>query len=166
MPIYKADLSVSGLNELIKKVNEYAEKVKSSPNRIVDKLVAVGELEIDKNIQDITDKDGNVLANVGSAVFDNNGIVYMQGDQAAYLEYGTGEMGETSPHPGADEVGWNYSSGKTIRTMKNGKRMWRYRVSGTGQWRYTNGIPAGKVVLNASQQMRLDIVSAAKEVIK
>lgn len=41
---------------------------------------------------------------------------------AKYFEYGTGFIGNTFPHPLADDVGWEYAIGENI----NGKGIWLY----------------------------------------
>lgn len=166
MPTYKANLSVSGLQKLLNQVRGYQKKVEEAPAKIVQSLAQMGEQEIDRNIDGIADKDGNVLATAGSYSFGNTGFAYIQGDQAAYLEYGTGYRGALSPHPGADDAGWDYGSGSTITETSDGRLMWRYRMSGTGQWRFTEGIPAQMPVLNAAQTIRRKIPTVAKEALK
>lgn len=166
MPTYKANLSVSSLQKLLNEVREYQNKVEAAPAKIVQSLAKMGEQEIDRNIDGIADKDGNVLATAGSYSFGDTGFAYMQGDQAAYLEYGTGYQGKLSPHPLASDAGWEYGSGSTIILTASGKVMWRYRMSGTGQWKFTEGIPAQMPVLSAARSVRKKIPSAAKEALK
>lgn len=166
MPTYKADLSVSSLKRLLANVREYQKKVEEAPQKLVRSLAEYGEREIDRNIDGITDKDGNVLATAGRYAFDDTGFAYMEGEQSAYLEFGTGFKGKLSPHPGASDAGWEYGVGPTIRETSSGKKMWRYRLSGTGQYRFTEGIPAQMPVLNATNSIRKRIPSAAKEALK
>lgn len=166
MPTYKADLSVSSLERLLTNVREYQKKVEATPQELVRSLAEYGEHEIDRNIDGITDKDGNVLATAGSYAFGNTGFAYMEGEQSAYLEFGTGFQGQFSPHPGASEAGWEYGVGATIRETASGKKMWRYRLTGTGQYRFTEGIPAQMPVLSAAKSIRKRISSAAKEALK
>lgn len=166
MPTYKSDLSVSGLEKLLADVRAYQRKVEEAPAKIVQSLARLGEQEIDRNIDGITDKDGNVLATAGSYAFGNTGFAYMTGEQAPYLEFGTGFKGQLSPHPGAQEAGWEYGVGPTITQTASGKMMWRYLMSGTGQWKFTEGIPAQLPVLRAAQQIRGKIPDIAKEALK
>lgn len=166
MPTYKAELSVSSLQKLLNEVREYQRKVEEAPAKIVQSLTKMGEQEIDRNIDGIADKDGNVLATAGSYSFGNTGFAFMKGEQAAYLEYGTGYKGKFSPHPNAQEAGWEYGVGSTIMRTSTGKMMWRYRMSGTGQWKFTEGIPAQLPVLRAAQKIRSKIPDVAKEVLK
>lgn len=166
MPVYKAELSVESLDALIENVRAYQRKAEAAPQRLLDSLVTSGAAELEQNIHTIQDKDGNDLATVGSAAFGNNAVLYMHGEQAAYLEYGTGEVGAASPHPQAAKAGWNYASGTKIQPTKDGRKMWRYRQKGTDKWKYTQGIPAGRVVLRTGISLRNAVANIAGEVLK
>lgn len=166
MPVYKAELSAESLSTLIENVRAYQRKAETAPGILLDSLVTSGAAELEQNIHGIQDKDGNDLATVGSTVFGNKAVLYMHGEQAAYLEYGTGEIGAVSPHPQAAKAGWNYASGTKIQTTKDGRKMWRYRQKGTDKWKYTQGIPAGRVVLRTGVSLRNGVAYAAKEVLK
>ena len=166
MPILKAELSAESLAALIRDVRAYKQTVRAAPKRIIDSLVTHGVAQIEANIHDIQDKDGNDLATAGHTAFGENAAVFLQGEQAAFLEYGTGEGGAASPHPQASAAGWDYASGETIRTTKDGRRMWRYRQKGTGRFRTTFGIPAGRVVLKTAATLRDATARAAKEALQ
>lgn len=83
----------------------------------------------------------------------------MQGPQAWYSEFGTGTLGEISPHPLKGRFGLKpYNSGETIRrasekvSMKTdipvGGLYWTYKAE-NGQVYYSQGIPAQKEVYDA-----------------
>jgi len=159
MPTYKADLSVSSLDELLRSVNAYKTKLEAAPVKIVSELAEIGQNEIQANINGITDKDGNYLAVAGEFTFGGTGFAFMQGEQAGFLEYGTGVQGQSSPHPQASQAGWNYNSGKTIH-VKTGS--WAYWDPARGRHVWTNGIPAQMPVLRAALAMRRKIREVAK----
>ena len=48
----------------------------------------------------------------------------------------------------------------------DGRRMWRYRQKGTGRFRTTFGIPAGRVVLKTAATLRDATARAAKEALQ
>lgn len=166
MPEFKTELSVKSLDKLLSNVRGYGQKVKQSSNKMVELLAQEGQAEIQRNIDDISDKDGNVLAQAGAFTFGSSGFVYLYGDQAAFLEYGTGYEGKTSPHPMSQEAGWEYLSGSTIRETADGKYVWKYRMSGGSQWRYTHGIPAQMPVLKAATRIRAMLPGLVKEAIR
>lgn len=162
MPTYKAGLSVSSLDALLNDLKTYQQKVEATPHKIVETLVDYGKEQISQGIGSIRDKDGNYLATAGSYVFGNGGVAYMEGGQAAYLEYGTGVKGQASPHPKANEAGWQYNSGKTIKRTGD----WSYWDSVKGQYVHTKGIPAQMPVLKAANAIRKKEIEAAKEALK
>ena len=166
MPTFRADLSVASLDKLLSDVNAYRDKVKAAPEKITARLAEIGVEEIQQNRYGITDPDGNAPGDVGMEVNGTSAKVFNQGDQVAFLEFGTGEQGEGSPHPMAVKAGWKYGSGPNIRKMKNGKMMWHYFDNIRGHWRTTNGIPAQQQVLRAALTMRDSIVTVAKEALK
>lgn len=166
MPVLKADLSSDSIGQLIEQLQKYQKKVESAPAKMVENLTKSADEKIQQHLNSITEKDGNVLANAGEFIFGDTGFAYLEGEQAAYLEYGTGIQGAGSPHPLASEVGWTYNSGPRIHTTKNGRVGWVYQESGTGKWRFTEGIPAQMPVYAAAQEVRDEMLSAAKEAMK
>lgn len=166
MPTFKADLSVDSLDKMLSDVKDYKAKLEAVPAKITERLAEIGAEAIQQNISGITDPDGNAPGTVGMQAEGGSGKVFEQGDQIAYLEYGTGEQGAAASHPMAVKAGWNYGSGKNIRRMKNGKMMWHYFDNLHGHWRTTNGISAQKQVLRAAITMRDNIVPVAKEAFK
>lgn len=166
MPTFRADLSVASLDKLLSDVKDYKAKLETAPAKITERLAEIGTDAIQQNIAGITDPDGNAPGTVGMQVEGGSAKVFEQGNQIAFLEYGTGEQGADSPHPIAVKAGWKYGSGKNIRRMKNGKMMWHYFDKLRGHWRTTDGIPAQKQVLRAVLTMRDNIVPVAKEALK
>lgn len=162
MPKLTANISVSSLDALLNDLKTYQKKVEEAPRKIVESLTDYGKEQIAQGIVSIQDKDGNYLATAGSYVFDNTGFAYMEGEQAAYLEYGTGVKGQSSPHPQANEAGWQYNSGSTIKNTGD----WSYWDPIKGQYVHTKGIPAQMPVLKAANAIRQKEVEAAKEALK
>lgn len=162
MPTYKASLSVSSLDALLTDLEAYQQKVEAAPHKIVEKLVDYGKEQIAQGIGSIRDKDGNYLATAGSYVFDTTGFAYMEGEDAKFLEYGTGVKGQSSPHPQANQVGWQYNSGPTISSTGD----WSYWDPVKGHYVHTKGIPAQMPVLKAANAIRQKEIEAAKEALK
>lgn len=86
---------------------------------------------------------------------------YITGPSVTYEEFGTGDVGAKNPHPNKGEYGLRpYNSGPTIRStekltpeyqaekgLENGL-YWTYKKN--GEKVYTQGIPAGRFMYNAS----------------
>ena len=159
----KAELSSSSLDNLIKELEDYKSKIKSVENNLPQRLADKAADYITENVNAITEKDGNIRANSGSYGIGNEALAYLEGEQAAYLEYGTGTVGANNSHPLASEVGWDYASGERIFTTKDGRTGWIYQDKSTGQYHFTEGIPANMPVLNAAAQIKLEVDKTAKE---
>lgn len=82
---------------------------------------------------------------------------------ALFVEYGTGVVGASSPHPEAGEAGWNYASGETIFTTKDGRVGWIY-PKGDGTFRFTEGQKARPYWHDAAKELPLYINDAVRKV--
>lgn len=153
---------MSSLDALLDSLKAYQEKVEEAPRKIVETLADYGKEQIAQGINGIRDKDGNYLAAADSYVYGDTGFAYMEGEQAAYLEYGTGVFGQSSPHPKANEAGWQYNSGPTISSTGD----WSYWDSIKSQYVHTKGIPAQMPVLKAANAIKQKEIDAAKEALK
>lgn len=166
MPKIDLILSEKGIDDAIRQLQEYAEKVKKAPERIVSSLVADGQTVASERLASIVDPDGNIDARVSGNVNGNRGNVTLSGSQAAFLEFGTGPVGAAKPHPVSGKFGWKYASGPRIRAFKNGRIGWRYFDRSKHHYRITSGIAPQNILLNAAAQMRMNIVQRAKEALK
>lgn len=166
MPVLKAELSVSSIENLINDINDYKTKIENLPKQLEYKLAEIAVDEIKANLLGITDTDGNAIGIVGVETQINKTIVYNQGEDVAYIEYGTGVNGKINSHPDAEKAGWQYDMGSTIHTTKGGKRMWKYYDNIKGHYRITSGIPAQMQLLKASIKIRNRIKKIAGELVK
>ena len=164
--ILKAELSVSSLDNLLKELREYREKVESLDSKLPQELASNAESYISQNLADVMDRDGNVDVSTGTDKIGNTARAYMDGSQAAYIEFGTGVKGKQSPHELAAEVGWEYDSGERIFTTKDGRRGWVYKDPISGLYYFTEGIPAMMPVLNAAREIKNEVAETARELMK
>ena len=100
-----------------------------------------------RSITPISDKEGNHLADNTYWEKTPNGYrIVQEGEHVAYVEFGTGVVGRNNPHDSQEalnEVGWQYGSGKTIFTTKDGKTGWFYPEDAERKHRkFTEGQPA------------------------
>ena len=133
------DIAVNGFSNLY---NEYATRVK------------------DPNIVDI---------NIGIEQTTNGHRIVSQGRDVLYEEFGTGDMGEQSPHPDKHKYRLNdYNSGSFILDVadvgnqdfldvlaQNGitsGKFWSYRKG--GKTHLTQGVPAGMEMYRTSKYLR------------
>lgn len=98
-------------------------------------------------------------------------------DHAAFVEFGTGIVGQQSPYPGEllDGLTWNYASGKTIRQamqdisikgdtfVKAGEYYWTY-IGDDGKLHITKGMPSRPFMYLTANELRQIITQTEKEV--
>lgn len=173
MRTIKVNLSVKGINDLINKMDDLQEGIEKANKNIVEKLSDYALEEIQNNYAATLYKDGNEDVAFFKKGDENSKSVGVSGKQVLYNEFGTGEAGANDGHEMKGDFNLRpYNSGKTIRTAKPGSNAeaegipvnglyWTYRDE-QGQKRYTQGIPAGKQVLNAA----ISLEKKQKEIIK
>lgn len=162
MPIYKSDLSVSGIDALLENIENYSKNIDKLRQELPGILAKKAEESISENISAVTDKDGNEDVHSGSEASPGKATAFMHGSQAAYLEYGTGINGESYPHPLSAEAAWAYNSGAKIRTLADGTPGWMWFDS-SGERHFTHGIEAQKCVFNAAVQIREEAAETARK---
>lgn len=82
---------------------------------------------------------------------------------ALCVEYGTGSRGQNSPHPDADAEGWEYNSGPTIFTTRDGRTGWVYPTK-DGRYLFTEGQPSRPFWHDATEELPRHITEIAREV--
>lgn len=149
----KVSLSEKGLDNLITKLNTLKEGLKEADNQIVKEMAKNVEDMVTNNINQTPYKDGNDETVAYSEINGNKAVAGMRGRQCVYNEFGTGTKGEESPHPEKGKFNLKgYNTGPKIRPDNNGNLVWWYFKDGK-PW-YTNGIPAGKQVFKAANELR------------
>lgn len=174
MKTVKVELSSKGLNELLKKVNNLKEELDKKNAQIVNQLADYALSEIQTNFSSTDYKDGNEDVSFFKRGSGNKMSVGTMGSQVLYDEFGTGTAGANDGHEMKGDFPLKpYNSGRTIRTNKNdtsnatangipvGGLYWTYKDK-NGQKKYTQGIPAGKQVFNAS----IALQNKKKQIIK
>lgn len=86
-------------------------------------------------------------------------------DHAAFVEFGTGIVGQKSPYKGKlpEGVTWQYASGKTIRQLADGRYGWFYPAD-DGKWYFTEGMPSRPFMYLTAIEIREIVLQTAKVV--
>lgn len=173
--ITKIDMGAIPINRIPSRVNDVKEYFKAlgeqltdvRPGLIVDDICNAGvEKAIELNI--LSPKTGVAENDIYKMpTSDGRSAIIMQGENAVYDEFGTGEEGMHDPHPLKNQFPLNpYNSGPFIFYNEfTGRYQWRYRpmagkpyFTETG---LTSGTPSGKQMFNTLQyvySMKGDIV--------
>lgn len=147
----KMELSTTSVNEIKNKILQLQADLNKAKELAVEDMANFALKEIKTNYAGSPYTDGNDDVSFFKEKKENKTIVGVKGSQCVYREFGTGTEGLNAPHPIKNKFPLNdYNSGKKIKVnSKTGELFWIYKNK-NGEKVYTQGIPAGKEVFNAS----------------
>ena len=169
--VFKSDLSVKSIEELKKQLIDYRDnvlqaKTKELARRLAEKGVEIAKANVAKLdavftgelMNSIHEKDGG--SKKTSAIF----YIVADSEHAAFVEFGTGQIGEEAPYPYPlpEGVKWEYNSGKTIFEISPGQYGWFYQKN--GEWYFTQGMPSRPFMYETSLELYDIVLQTAKEV--
>lgn len=152
-------LTKSDINRAIREIRACKAQLTEAMNALIRELAEQGAQIAKMQVASFDAVDTGELEGSIYGYFDPEsriGYVIAGAAHAFYVEYGTGVVGANSPHPEAAEAGWEYAIGPTIHQTKDGRIGWFYDastdgdyvVSGSGQWRFTEGQPSRPFMYN------------------
>ena len=170
--VFKAELSVEGIeqlkNELLDYKNNFLQKkVELLTKRLAEKGVDIAQVNIAR-------LDAIFMGELVNSIYSQYGggangtaIFYVVADShhAAFVEFGTGQLGAEGsyPYPFPEGVDWQYNTGKTIFEISPGQYGWFY-PGNDGRWYFTQGMPSRPFMYETSLELMNLIVKTAKEV--
>lgn len=167
--IIRCELTEKSIDNAIKEVYRYklhlSEKLMELQDRVGDKLAQLAQQGFNHGTAEETTDGGSIPANVTLSVSKDGDttIVYAEGDDAVWCEFGAGvyyngSVG-SSPHPKGAELGFaigTYGQGKGAR------KAWCFYKDGELHW--THGVPASMPMYKACESVIDDIANIAREV--
>lgn len=184
---FTSDLSVKGIKNLQKQLRNYKDKILPKKIEMFMQELANEGVKIAK--ANIVDYDaiftGELLASIKSVNGGKVGdkiIFYIVADSkhAAWVEFGTGQLGLESPYPSnfPEGVNWEYNTGQTIQQatediyvggysepyIQAGDYFWVYIGEQDGKLHISKGMPSRPFMLNTSHRLEEICVSTAKKV--
>jgi hypothetical protein len=96
----------------------------------------------------------------------NAGFVRVTSDHVAFVEFGTGVKGQTSPHKNGEylsKAAWKYATGAKIFTTKDGRVGWIYPTD-DGGFRFTEGMKSRPFMYETALELQRTFPRIAKEV--
>lgn len=127
---YSLELSVEGMEKGIKILKDYKKKLERAKIKIINRLT-------DKFIEIVKDNipiDTGDLANSITKIQIAKDVIEVYTDMyyAKFVEFGTGIVGSSSPHPDTSLVNWKYD------VNEHGEKGWKYQTK-DGTWHWTKG---------------------------
>lgn len=166
MSKFKADLSYDGIGRLIADLEAYKKSLEDKCNEIVLQLEEMG-IKHAKALCPV-DKGEARDSIIGYMDETEHTATIIAGSHCIYIEFGTGVVGGTSPHPSPEWLAfmsWAYGSGGTIFTTADGRTGWYYPAD-DGTWRFTEGMPARPFMYETVQYLKKQRLKVAKGIFK
>ncbi len=148
MKTIKVKLSPKSIEKAITELQMYKEEVERRVKTLLEILTERGaEIARAKIIDfDAVDK-GNLLGSVESFVLGNVGYIRVNAEYGMFVEFGTGIVGEGSPHPLSGDYNWQYD------INNHGEAGWHFPAD-DGSWPITKGQKSRPFMYETEQQLR------------
>ena len=153
----------------IRRLNEYQKEVETKTIELAQRLTDLGaEIVRIKIVEMGAYYSGELLSGV-SGYFSptlNAGFIRVTSDHVAFVEFGTGVVGQANPHKNGEylaKASWGYATGSKIFTTKDGKTGWIYPTD-DGGFRFTEGMPSRPFMYETAQELDRQFLQIAKEV--
>lgn len=170
--VFKTDLSVKGIEQLKKdllnyKNNTLQQKVDLLAKRLAEKGVEIAQVNVARLDAIFTGELINSIHTKYGGSAKGTAIFYVVADShhAAFVEFGTGQLGMEGgyPYPFPEGVDWEYNTGKTIFEISPGQYGWFY-PGDDGKWYFTQGMPSRPFMYETSLELMNLVVKTAREV--
>lgn len=155
-------LKSSEIDNAIREIKNYQKNIKFKVDEFAKRLVLEGvSIAHMKLLEKNAVYTGELMSSVTfqKEKATTNGvtyIVYTNCPWAKYVEFGTGIVGKTSPHPKPQIVNWKYD------VNDHGELGWFYYKD--GKWHWTKGMESRPFMYETGWEMRNKIATIAKEV--
>ena len=171
---FKTDLSVKGIETLKKNLLNYKDntlqhKVDLLAKTLADKGVDIAQANVARLDAIFTGELINSIHTRYGGSANGTAIFYVVADSnhAAFVEFGTGQLGLEGgyPYPFPPGIDWQYNTGKTIFEIEPGQYGWFYQGD-DGQWYFTQGMPSRPFFMETSLELMNIVAKTAKEIFK
>ncbi len=162
-------LDPNSVAKAITEIREYQKEVESKTRLLVQRLTDHGaDIARVKIVSMGAFYSGELLSGVDGYYSPtlNAGFVKVTSDHVAFVEFGTGVVGQNSPHKNGEylaRASWGYATGSKIFTTKNGKVGWIYPTD-DGGFRFTEGMRARPFMYETALELQNKFPQIAKEV--
>lgn len=146
----KIKISLDGIDDVIEELNAYKKWIEQKSAELVNRLCARG-LEIAK--QQCPVDTGELRDSITAIAEGLAGQIIASSGHAAYVEFGTGIVGASSPHP---TMPWIYDINAHM------DKGWVYFKNDRFYW--TAGQPARPFMYNTAKQLAEEAPAIAREV--
>lgn len=169
MKTIRVELSPKGVANAIKELEAYKKEVETKAKLLVQRLTDMGaDLVRVKIVSMGAYYSGELLSGVSGYYSPalNAGFVKVTSDHVAFVEFGTGVVGQSATHPNAEylaKAAWGYATGPKIFTTKDGRVGWIYPTD-DGGYRFTEGMASRPFMYETALELQREFPRIAREV--
>lgn len=162
-------LDPKSVENAINEIRAYQKEVETKAQLLVQRLTDYGADIVRIKIVDMgAVYSGELLSGVNGyfSPLLNAGVVKVTSDHVAFVEFGTGVVGQQNPHTNGEylsKAAWGYATGQKIFTTKNGKVGWIYPTD-DGGFRFTEGMKSRPFMYQTALELQREFPRMAKEV--
>lgn len=158
-----------GIKKGIKDLYAYKKRVQKNTGLLVQKLTDYGaEIARIKIVNMGAYYSGELLSGVSGYYSPtlNAGFVKVASDHVAFVEFGTGVVGQNNSHKNGEylsKAAWSYASGSKIFTTQDGRVGWIYPTD-DGGFRFTEGMESRPFMYETALELQSKFEEMAKAV--
>lgn len=157
------------IDKAIKKLNAYKLEVETKARELAQRLTDLGADIVRMKIVEMgAYYSGDLLSGVEGYYSPalNAGFIRVTSDHVAFVEFGTGVVGQQNPHTNGEylsKASWGYATGSKIFTTKDGRVGWIYPTD-DGGFRFTEGMESRPFMYETALELERQYMQIAKEV--
>ncbi len=157
------------IDKAIKKLNAYKLEVETKTRELAQRLTDLGADIVRMKIVEMgAYYSGDLLSGVEGYYSPalNAGFIRVTSDHVAFVEFGTGVVGQQNPHTNGEylsKASWGYATGSKIFTTKDGRVGWIYPTD-DGGFRFTEGMESRPFMYETALELERQYMQIAKEV--
>ena len=159
----------NGIKNAIKELKQYKTEIENKTRLLVQRLTEEGAAIARVKIVNMgAYYSGELLSGVEGYYSPtlNVGFVRVTSDHVAFVEFGTGVVGQSNPHKNGEylsKASWDYASGAKIFTTKDGRVGWIYPTD-DGGFRFTEGMESRPFMYETALELQSKFEQMAKVV--
>lgn len=153
------DLSTRDINRAIRELQRYKKELNEKVSRLIETLTDYGVDVAKAQVRELGAWYTGELESSITGYFSPTvgvGVIKAGSPYAVYVEFGTGIVGQTSPHP--DPKDWQYD------INKHGEDGWIYFNERDSRWHWTKGFESRPFMYNTARELEKECVRIAREV--
>ena len=169
MKTITVNLDPKSIANAVKEIRAYQKDIEHKVQLLVQRLTDLGAEVMRIKIVDMgAYYSGELLSGVDGyfSPMLNAGFVRVTNDHAAFVEFGTGVVGQASPHVNGEylsKAAWQYATGPKIFTTKDGRVGWIYPTD-DGGFKFTEGMQSRPFMYETALELQRAFPKIAKEV--